>query len=56
VWDLNKIKRGKLNHYIIKKADSKVVTNQFTFNDPEKILVTTSTNLRIEKRIKTLKK
>lgn len=56
VWDFHKVKQGKLNHYIIKKADNKIVTNQFTFNEPESILVTMPESLRIEKRVRAKRK
>lgn len=52
LWNFEKVKKGKMNHYVIKKAESNIVLNQFRFNRPEDVLVTLPQTLKIEKRVR----
>ena len=52
LWNFAKVKKGKLNHYTIKKTDANIVLNQFKFNEPADVLVTMPSTLKIEKRVR----
>ncbi len=52
MWNLRQVKRGKLESYTLKQAESKIVVNQFKFDNPDHVLITTQQNVKVERRRK----
>ncbi len=52
LWNFDKVKKGKLFNYSIKKADNEIIVNQFKFDRPEDVVVTMPQTLRIAKLVR----
>ena len=48
IWNLNKVLQGEIDSYIITKAEGALVQVDFKYNDPSKLLMTTSNGIVIK--------